>query len=76
LDQKHHDDSFARSFTCGQRGDWNTVAANDQRDDFQTARRSETTAVSWYGRLLIFSMLLVAAGWEIFRLILTAITLD
>jgi hypothetical protein len=24
-------------------------------------------AVSWYGRFLIVSMLLVAAGWEIFR---------
>jgi hypothetical protein len=41
-----------------------------RRDDRKPA------AVSWYGRLLIFSMLLVAAGWEIFRLILTAVTLD
>jgi hypothetical protein len=32
--------------------------------------------VSWYGRLLIVNMLLVAAGWEIFRLILAIMTLD
>ena len=32
--------------------------------------------VSWYGRLLIISMLLVAAGWELFRLIVAIITLD
>ena len=32
--------------------------------------------VSWYGKLLIVSMLLVAAGWEIFRWILMIITLD
>jgi hypothetical protein len=38
--------------------------------------RRKAAAVSWYGRLLIFSMLLVAAGWEIFRLILAVITLD
>ncbi len=38
-------------------------------------RRSAST-VSWYGRLLIVGMLLVAGGWEIFRLILAFITLD
>jgi hypothetical protein len=38
--------------------------------------RRKAAAVSWYGRLLIFSVLLVAAGWEIFRLILAIITLD
>jgi hypothetical protein len=32
--------------------------------------------VSWYGRLLIFGMLLVAGGWELFRLILAIMTLD
>lgn len=32
--------------------------------------------VSWYSRLLIVGALLVAAGWEIFRLLLTIITLD
>ena len=32
--------------------------------------------VSWYGRLMIVGTLLVAAGWEIFRLLLTIITLD
>jgi CBS domain len=38
-------------------------------------RRRKTAIVSWYGGLLIFSMLLVAAGWEIFRWILAIITL-
>jgi len=38
--------------------------------------RRNADAVSWYGRLLIFSTLLVAAGWEIFRLILAVITAD
>ncbi|MGY4567156.1 hypothetical protein [Bradyrhizobium sp. USDA 3256] len=38
-------------------------------------RRSGPT-VSWYGRLLIAGALLVAAGWEVFRLLLTLITLD
>ncbi len=38
--------------------------------------RREGRSVSWYGRLLIVSMLLVAAGWEIFRWILAVITLD
>lgn len=33
-------------------------------------------SVSWYGRLLIVGALLVGAGWEIFRLLLTIITLD
>jgi hypothetical protein len=32
--------------------------------------------VSWYGRLLIVTMLLVAAGWELLRLIVAIITLD
>jgi hypothetical protein len=41
-----------------------------RRDD----RRGAT--VSWYGKLLIVGMLLVAAGWQIFRWILTIITLD
>jgi hypothetical protein len=38
-------------------------------------RRSDPT-VSWYGRVLIVGTLLVAAGWEIFQLLLTIITLD
>ncbi|QOZ28507.1 hypothetical protein XH93_36645 [Bradyrhizobium sp. CCBAU 51753] len=37
-------------------------------------RRGPT--ISWYGRLLIVGALLVAAGWEIFRLLLTIITMD
>jgi hypothetical protein len=40
------------------------------------AHRRTEAPVSWYGRLLIVSMLLVAAGWEIFRWILAIITLD
>jgi hypothetical protein len=38
--------------------------------------RRAAAAVSWYGCLLISSMLLGAAGWEIFRLILAILTLD
>lgn len=33
-------------------------------------------SVPWYGKLLIIAMLLVAAGWEIFRLLLWIVTLD
>lgn len=40
----------------------------------QTRRRP--TTFSWYGALLIVGALLVAAGWETFRWILTIITLD
>ena len=32
--------------------------------------------VSWYGRLVIIATLLLAAGWEIFRLLMTVVTLD
>ena len=38
--------------------------------------RRKATTVSWYGRLLIISTLLVAAGWELFQWIITIITLD
>jgi hypothetical protein len=38
--------------------------------------RRMAAAVSWYGRLLIVNMLLVAAGWEIFRWILAIIALE
>jgi hypothetical protein len=38
--------------------------------------RRKAPAVSWYGRLLIVAMLLLAAGWELFRWILAIITLD
>lgn len=38
--------------------------------------RWKAAGVSWYGRLLILGMLSVAAGWEIFRLILATIPLD
>ncbi|OCX29130.1 MULTISPECIES: hypothetical protein [unclassified Bradyrhizobium] len=39
-------------------------------------RHRDGPTVSWYGRLLIVGTLLLAAGWEIFRLLLTIITLD
>jgi hypothetical protein len=42
----------------------------------EISERAHRRTVSWYGRLLIVSMLLVAAGWEIFRWILAIITLD
>ena len=42
----------------------------------QRRGRRKAAAVSWYGRLLIVSMLLVAAGWELFRWIVMIITLD
>jgi hypothetical protein len=38
--------------------------------------RRKTATASWYGRLLIVSTLLVAAGWELFRWIIAIITLD
>ncbi|KQW21996.1 hypothetical protein ASC80_00900 [Afipia sp. Root123D2] len=38
--------------------------------------RRKTANVSWYGKLLIIGTLMVAAGWEIFQLILTIITPD
>ncbi|ERF82343.1 MAG: hypothetical protein C207_04480 [Bradyrhizobium sp. DFCI-1] len=39
-------------------------------------RHRDGPTVSWYGRLLIVSTLLLAAGWEILRLLLTIVTLD
>ena len=42
----------------------------------QRRGRRKAAAVSWYSRLLIVSMLLVAAGWELFRWIVMIITLD
>ncbi len=45
--------------------------ANSGRPD---SRKMAT--VPWYGRLLIVSMLLAAAGWELFRLIVAIVTLD
>ena len=42
----------------------------------QRRGRRKAAAVSWYGGLLIVSMLLVAAGWELFQWIVTIITLD
>ena len=48
-----------------------TQEANSGRPD-----NRKMATMSWYGRLLIISMLLVAAGWELFRLIVAIITLD
>jgi len=50
-----------------------------QRTEDEPSRRRDHrkgAPVSWYGKLLIVGLLLVAVGWEIFRLILTIITLD
>jgi hypothetical protein len=38
--------------------------------------RPKAATVSWYGSLLIISTLLVATGWELFRLILAIIAMD
>jgi hypothetical protein len=47
-------------------------------DDESNAQRRDRrgATVSWYGKLLIVSMLLTGAAWEVFKLILTIITLD
>lgn len=45
-------------------------------DSARRRHRRGGPTVSWYGRLLIVGALLTAAGWEIFRLLLTIITLD
>jgi hypothetical protein len=39
-------------------------------------RRRKAATFSWYGTLLIGATLLVAAGWEIFRWVLSIMTLD
>ena len=38
--------------------------------------RPRAATVSWYGSLLIISTLLVAAGWELFRLVLAIVVMD
>ena len=57
--------------TTGRQSRQSTQEANSGRPD-----NRKMATVSWYGRLLIVSMLLVAAGWELFRLIIAIITLD
>jgi hypothetical protein len=42
----------------------------------QGLNRRKSATVFRYGSLLTISMLLVAAGWELFRLIIAIITLD
>lgn len=44
--------------------------------DSGARRQRKPATVSWYGAFLIFSMLLIAVGWELFRWILAVITLD
>jgi hypothetical protein len=50
------------------------AAADGRRQ--RPGNRDRRARVSWYGALLIFLMLAIAAGWEIFRLLLLAVTLD
>ena len=57
--------------TTGMQSRQKTQEANSGRRD-----NRKMATVSWYGRLLIISMLLVAAGWELFRLIIAIITFD
>ena len=69
-------DSFVQPFrgpteTTGMQSRQKTQEANSGRRD-----NRKMATVSWYGRLLIISMLLVAAGWELFRLIIAIITFD
>jgi hypothetical protein len=45
--------------------------ANSKREG-----RRKVATVSWYGRLLIITTLLVAAGWELFQWVLMIITQD
>ena len=47
-----------------------TLAPEDTRGKLRTTGQSDNrkmATMSWYGRLLIINMLLVAAGWELFR---------
>ena len=37
---------------------------------------SRQATISWYGRFLIFGTILIAVGWELFRVVLAIITLD
>ena len=56
-----------------------TLAPEDTRGKLRTTGQSgnrKMATMSWYGRVLIINMLLVAAGWELFRLIVAIITLD
>lgn len=57
--------------TTGMQSRQKTQEANSGRPD-----NRKMATMSWYGRLLIISMLLVAAGWELFRLIIAIITFD
>jgi hypothetical protein len=53
-----------------------TIGPQSLQATKEATSKRPSRAVSWYGRLLIFSMLLVAAGWEIFRWILAVIVFD
>jgi hypothetical protein len=46
-------------------------------DGSNTPRRDRrSTTVSWYGKLLIVSVLVMGAAWEVFKWIVAIITLD
>ena len=70
-------------------GEFRKVAQHADRDAALGADKPRTSAatkttrgdrkgptVSWYGRLVIIATLLLAAGWEIFRLLMAVVTLD
>ena len=72
--------AHGRPNNAGDAGRGTVATFNDRRTPAGTSsprqcRRSGPT-VSWYGRLLIIGTLLVAAGSEIFRLLLAVLTLD
>jgi hypothetical protein len=56
-------------------GSRSSQATTSEANSGQRRRRKAATA-SWYGSLLIISALLVAASWELCRLILAIFTLD
>ena len=70
-------DSFLQPFTRAHR-DTTGMQSRQKTQEANSGRRDnrKMATVSWYGRLLIISMLLVAAGWELFRLIIAIITFD
>jgi hypothetical protein len=55
-----------------------TVCSKPRTSAATTTTRGDRKGptVSWYGRLAIIATLLLAAGWEIFRLLMTVVTLD
>jgi hypothetical protein len=70
-----HDNSIVRTSACDQSAGHIIARADEEGDDFQTAKPAKSHYRFWDGTLLIVGTLLVAAGWEIFRWILAIITL-